>query len=137
MKKYILLITSALVLMNCQNAKPLIDAQAQISRLERQLATERQDGIELNGIKNGIQSQYNKRSDDYVKCNENNTMTMETLTKNYDALLADFTKLQIAYKTLSEAHEVQQQNASLAIQSLEERIRTYKIPTRGRVRRAN
>jgi hypothetical protein len=137
MKKYILLIISALALTNCQNTKPLIDAQAQISRLERQLATERQDGIELNGIKNGIQNQYNKRSDDYVKCNENNTMTMETLTKNYDALLADFTKLQIAYKTLSEAHEVQQQNASLAIQSLEERIRTYKIPTRGRVRRAN
>lgn len=137
MKKSILLIISALVLINCQNAKPIIDVQAQINRLERQLATERQDGIELNGIKNGIQRQYNKRSDDYVKCNENNTMTMETLTKNYDALLADFTKLQIAYKTLSEAHEVQQQNASLAIQSLEERIRTYKIPTRGRIRRAN
>ena len=125
MKKSLLIIASAasMILLGCKDTKKVIEIQDQIRRLESQVLKERQENAELSSFRFSLESQFKKKSDDYVKCQEDSKETFESLSIKYNRLLDDYNKLQAFYKSLNETYEVNKENSTRVIAELEERMK--------------
>ena len=125
MKKSLLIIASAasMILLGCKDTKKVIEIQDQIRRLESQVLKERQENAELSSFRFSLESQFKKKSDDYVKCQEDSKETFESLSIKYNRLLDDYNKLQASYKSLNETYEVNKENSTRVIAELEERMK--------------
>ena len=132
MKKSLLIIASvvSIALSGCTDAKKVTEIQDQVRRLESQVLRERQENAELSSFRFSLESQFKRKSEDYVKCQEDSKETFESLSIKYNLLLDDYNKLQLSYKSLNETYEVSKENSTRVISELEERmrqIRTSKV----------
>jgi len=125
MKKSLLIIVSvvSITLSSCTDTKKVTEIQDQIRRLESQVLKERQENAELSSFRFSLESQFKKKSEDYVKCQEDSKETFESLSIKYNQLLDDYNKLQSSYKLLNETYEVSKENSTRVIAELEERMR--------------
>lgn len=125
MKKPFTIIVVALVvsMSSCTDTKKISELQDQVRRLESQVLKERQENAELSSFRFSLESQFKKRSDDYVKCQEDSKETFESLSIKYNHLLDDYNKLQASYKSLNETYETSKENSARVIAELEERMR--------------
>jgi len=125
MKKSLLIIVSvvSMTLSSCTDTKKVTEIQDQIRRLESQVLKERQENAELSSFRFSLESQFKKKSEDYVKCQEDSKETFESLSIKYNQLLDDYNKLQSSYKLLNETYEVSKENSTRVIAELEERMR--------------
>ncbi len=128
MKKNILLAALAVAaLTSCTDTKKVAEYQEQVRRLESQILKERQENAELSSFRFSLESQFKKKSEDYMKCQEDSKETFETLTIKYNRLLDDYNKVQASYRTLNETYESNKENSAKVIADLEERVRTTKV----------
>jgi chromosome segregation ATPase len=125
MKKSLLIIASAvsITLSGCTDTKKVTEIQDQVRRLESQVLKERQENAELSSFRFSLESQFKKKSEDYVKCQEDSKETFESLSIKYNRLLDDYNKLQASYKSLNETYEASKENSTRVIAELEERMR--------------
>jgi outer membrane murein-binding lipoprotein Lpp len=125
MKKEITIIIAALAisLTSCTDTKKITELQDQVRRLESQVLKERQENAELSSFRFSLESQFKKKSEDYVKCQEDSKETFESLSIKYNRLLDDYNKLQASYKSLNETYEASKENSARVIAELEERMR--------------
>ena len=128
MKKnlYIILATIAISTSACTETKKIAELQDQIRRQESQILKERQENAESSSLRFSLESQYKKKNEDYIKCQQDSKETFEAISNKYNRLLDDYTKLQTSYKSLNEAYETSKENASSVIMELEERTRQGK-----------
>lgn len=128
MKKISTLLTLALVafLTSCQDTKQITDLQDQARRLEAQVQKERQENSELSSYRFSMESQFKRKNEDYVKCQEDGKDNFESLSKKYGELGSDYEKLQAAYKSLNEANDASREMSAKVIVDLEERIKQIK-----------
>lgn len=136
MKKSVLIIAAAIsiTMSGCTDTKKITELQDQIRRLESQVLKERQENAELSSFRFSLESQFKKKSEDYVRCQEDSKDTFESLSQKYNRLLDDYNKLQASYKSLNETYEGSKENSARVITELEERMRQIRT-TRGRRRR--
>jgi chromosome segregation ATPase len=136
MKKSVLIIAAAIsiTMSGCTDTKKITELQDQIRRLESQVLKERQENAELSSFRFSLESQFKKKSEDYVRCQEDSKDTFESLSQKYNRLLDDYNKLQASYKSLNETYEGSKENSARVIAELEERMRQIRT-TRGRRRR--
>lgn len=125
MKKQITIIIAALAvsMSSCTDTKKITELQDQVRRLESQVLKERQENAELSSFRFSLESQFKKKSEDYVKCQEDSKETFESLSIKYNRLLDDYNKLQASYKSLNETYEASKENSARVIAELEERMR--------------
>ena len=125
MKKIYTLLSVALLacLTSCQDAKQITDLQDQARRLEAQVQKERQENSELSSYRFSMESQFKRKNEDYVKCQEDGKENFESLSKKYGELGSDYEKLQAAYKSLNEANDANREMSARVIVDLEERIK--------------
>lgn len=125
MKKSLLILASAvsITLFGCIDTKKVTEVQDQVRRLESQVLRERQENAELSSFRFSLESQFKKKSEDYVRCQEDSKDTFESLSIKYNLLLDDYNKLQLSYKSLNETYEVSKENSTKVITELEERMR--------------
>jgi DNA anti-recombination protein RmuC len=125
MKKQFTIIVAALAvsMSSCTDTKKITELQDQVRRLESQVLKERQENAELSSFRFSLESQFKKKSEDYVKCQEDSKETFETLSIKYNRLLDDYNKLQASYKSLNETYEASKENSARVIAELEERMR--------------
>ncbi|MEY4540423.1 MAG: hypothetical protein RLZZ306_2180 [Bacteroidota bacterium] len=125
MKKISILLSVALLvfLTSCQDAKQITDLQDQARRLEAQVQKERQENAELSSYRFSMESQFKRKNEDYVKCQEDGKENFESLSKKYGELGSDYEKLQAAYKSLNEANDASREMSARVIVDLEERIK--------------
>jgi outer membrane murein-binding lipoprotein Lpp len=125
MKKslFIFASTVSLILSGCTDTKKVTEIQDQVRRLESQVLKERQENAELSSFRFSLESQFKKKSEDYVKCQEDSKETFESLSIKYNRLLDDYNKLQSSYKSLNESYEASKENSTRVIAELEERMR--------------
>jgi chromosome segregation ATPase len=125
MKKSLLIVASAvsITMLGCTDTKKVTEVQDQVRRLETQVLKERQENADLSSFRFSLESQFKKKSDDYVKCQEDNKETFESLSVKYNRLLDDYNKLQSSYKSLNETYEASRENSTRVIAELEERMR--------------
>ena len=123
-KQFTIIITALAVSMSsCTDTKKITELQDQVRRLETQVLKERQENAELSSFRFSLESQFKKKSDDYVKCQEDSKETFESLSIKYNRLLDDYNKLQASYKSLNETYEASKENSARVIAELEERMR--------------
>lgn len=122
----------AFLLSSCTDSKKIAEYQDQVRRLESQILKERQENAELSSFRFSLESQFKKKNEDYMKCQEDSKDTFETLTIKYNRLLDDYNKIQASYKSLNETYELNKENSSKVIAELEERVRNNKT---GKVKR--
>ncbi len=123
-KQFTIIITALAVSMSsCTDTKKITELQDQVRRLESQVLKERQENAELSSFRFSLESQFKKKSEDYVKCQEDSKETFETLSIKYNRLLDDYNKLQASYKSLNETYEASKENSARVIAELEERMR--------------
>jgi len=129
MKKKLLIIASAIsiILSGCTDIKKVSEIQDQVRRLDSQVLKERQENAELSSFRFSLESQFKKKSEDYVKCQEDSKETFESLSIKYNRLLDDYNKLQASYKSLNETYESSKENSTRVIAELEERMRQVRI----------
>ena len=113
----------AVIMSSCTDTKKITELQDQVRRLESQVLKERQENAELSSFRFSLESQFKKKSDDYVKCQEDSKETFESLSIKYNRLLDDYNKLQASYKSLNETYEASKENSARVIAELEERMR--------------
>ena len=125
MKKQFTIIVAALAvsMSSCTDTKKIAEVQDQVRRLESQVLKERQENAELSSFRFSLESQFKKKSEDYVKCQEDSKETFESLSIKYNRLLDDYNKLQASYKSLNETYEASKENSARVIAELEERMR--------------
>ncbi len=125
MKKISILLSITLLacLSSCQDAKQITDLQDQARRLEAQVQKERQENSELSSYRFSMESQFKRKNEDYVKCQEDGKENFESLSKKYGELGSDYEKLQAAYKSLNEANDASREMSARVIVDLEERIK--------------
>lgn len=125
MKKQFIIIIAALgvSMSSCTDTKKITEIQDQVRRLESQVLKERQENAELSSFRFSLESQFKKKSEDYVKCQEDSKETFESLSIKYNRLLDDYNKLQASYKSLNETYEASKENSARVIAELEERMR--------------
>ena len=116
----------AFLLSSCTDSKKVAEYQDQVRRLESQILKERQENAELSSFRFSLESQFKKKNEDYMKCQEDSKDTFETLTIKYNRLLDDYNKIQASYKSLNETYESNKENSSKVIAELEERVRNSK-----------
>ena len=128
MKKIYLLLFVSLIagLTSCKDTKQITDLQDQARRLESQVQKERQENAELSSYRFSMESQFKRKNEDYVKCQEDGKDNFESLSKKYGELGSDYDKLQAAYKSLNEANAASTQMSARVIVDLEERIKQIK-----------
>ncbi len=107
----------------CTETKKIAELQDQIRRQESQITKERQENSELSSFRFSLESQFKKKNEEYLKCQEDSKETFEALSLKYNRLLDDYTKLQTSYKSLNEAYETSKENAASVIMELEEKTR--------------
>ena len=129
MKKQITVIITSLVvfLSSCTDTKKITELQDQVRRLESQVLKERQENAELSSFRFSLESQFKKKSEDYVKCQEESKETFESLSSKYNRLLDDYNKLQASYKSLNETYEASKENSTRVIAELEERMKQIRL----------
>jgi|GEM_PF-6594679 len=113
-------------LTGCQDTKQIIDLQEQARRLEAQVQKEREENAELSSYRFSMESQFKRKNEDYVKCQEDGKDNFESLSKKYGELGSDYNKLQSAYKSLNEANDASREMSARVIVDLEERIKQIK-----------
>lgn len=113
-------------LTSCQDSKQITDLQDQARRLESQVQKERQENSELSSYRFSMESQFKRKNEDYVKCQEDGKDNFESLSKKYGELGSDYDKLQVAYKSLNEANDASREMSARVIVDLEERIKQIK-----------
>jgi chromosome segregation ATPase len=125
MRKISTLLSVALLacLTSCQDTKQITDLQDQARRLEAQVQKERQENAELSSYRFSMESQFKRKNEDYVKCQEDGKDNFESLSKKYGELGSDYDKLQAAYKSLNEANDASREMSARVIVDLEERIK--------------
>ena len=125
MKKQFTIIVAVLAvsMSSCTDTKKITEIQDQVRRLESQVLKERQENAELSSFRFSLESQFKKKSEDYVKCQEDSKETFESLSIKYNRLLDDYNKLQASYKSLNETYEASKENSARVIAELEERMR--------------
>jgi chromosome segregation ATPase len=125
MKKISLLLSVAMLafLSSCTDTKQITDLQDQARRLEAQVQKERQENAELSSYRFSMESQFKRKNEDYVKCQEEGKDNFESLSKKYGELNSDYDKLQAAYKSLNEANDASREMSARVIVDLEERIK--------------
>lgn len=125
MRKISTLLSVALVvfLTSCTDTKQITDLQDQARRLEAQVQKERQENAELSSYRFSMESQFKRKNEDYVKCQEDGKENFESLSKKYGELGSDYEKLQAAYKSLNEANDASREMSARVIVDLEERIK--------------
>jgi chromosome segregation ATPase len=125
MKKISLLLSIATLafLSSCTDTKQITDLQDQARRLEAQVQKERQENAELSSYRFSMESQFKRKNEDYVKCQEEGKDNFESLSKKYGELNSDYDKLGAAYKSLNEANDASREASTRVIVDLEERIR--------------
>ncbi len=111
----------------CVDTKRVTELSDQIKRLESQVLKERQDNAELSTFRFSLESQFKQKSDQYVKCSEDNKETIETLGEKYNNLVQDFNKIQSSYKQLNSTFESSKENSTRQINELEEKLRLIKL----------
>lgn len=133
MKKISTLLSVALLtslsMSSCTDTKQITDLQDQARRLEAQIQKERQENAELSSYRFSMESQFKRKNEDYVKCQEEGKDNFESLSKKYGELGADYEKLQAAYKSLNETNDASREMSARVIVDLEERIKQIKIAT--------
>jgi septation ring formation regulator EzrA len=125
MKKISLLLSVAMLtfLSSCTDTKQITDLQDQARRLEAQVQKERQENAELSSYRFSMESQFKRKNEDYVKCQEDGKDNYESLSKKYGELNSDYDKLGAAYKSLNEANDASREMSARVIVDLEERIK--------------
>ena len=125
MRKISTLLSVALIacLTSCSDTKQITDLQDQARRLEAQVQKERQENAELSSYRFSMESQFKRKNEDYVKCQEDGKDNFESLSKKYGELGSDYDKLQAAYKSLNEANDASREMSARVIVDLEERIK--------------
>ena len=113
-------------LTSCQDTKQIADLQDQARRLEAQVQKERQENAELSSYRFSMESQFKRKNEDYVKCQEDGKDNFESLSKKYGELGSDYEKLQAAYKSLNDANDASREASARVIVDLEERIKQIK-----------
>ena len=113
-------------LTSCQDSKQITDLQDQARRLESQVQKERQENSDLSSYRFSMESQFKRKNEDYVKCQEDGKDNFESLSKKYGELGSDYDKLQAAYKSLNEANDASREMSARVIVDLEERIKQIK-----------
>lgn len=131
MKKtlYFIIVTLTLTTSACTETKKIAELQDQLRRQESQILKERQENAESSSLRFSLESQYKKKNEDYIKCQQDSKETFEAISNKYNRLLDDYTKLQTAYKSLNDAYETSKENAASVIMELEERTRQGKAET--------
>ena len=119
---------------SCTDTKKITELQDQTRRLESQVLKERQENAELSSFRFSLESQFKKKSEDYVKCQEDSKETFESLSIKYNRLLDDYNKLQASYKSLNETYEASKENSARVIAELEERMRQIRASKSRRYR---
>lgn len=119
-------VTLFVFLTSCQDTKQITDLQDQARRLEAQVQKERQENSELSSYRFSMESQFKRKNEDYVKCQEDGKDNFESLSKKYGELGSDYDKLQAAYKSLNEANDASREMSARVIVDLEERIKQIK-----------
>jgi DNA anti-recombination protein RmuC len=119
----IIIVALAVSMSSCTDTKKITELQDQVRRLESQVLKERQENAELSSFRFSLESQFKKKSEDYVKCQEDSKETFESLSIKYNRLLDDYNKLQASYKSLNETYEASKENSARVIAELEERMR--------------
>ena len=119
----ILFVTLMVFLSSCTDTKQITDLQDQARRLEAQITKERQENAELSSYRFSMESQFKRKNEDYVKCQEEGKDNFESLSKRYGELNSDYDKLGSAYKSLNEANSASREMSSRVIVDLEERIK--------------
>ncbi|WP_144080134.1 hypothetical protein [Flectobacillus major] len=129
MKKNLTLLVALVtaLLSSCTDNKKVAEYQDQIRRLESQVLKERQENAELSSFRFSLESQFKKKNEDYMKCQEDSKDTFETLTIKYNRLLDDYNKIQASYRSLNETYESNKVNSAKVIAELEERVRNIKV----------
>jgi chromosome segregation ATPase len=129
MKKISLLLSVATLafLSACTDTKQVTDLQDQARRLEAQVQKERQENAELSSYRFSMESQFKRKNEDYVKCQEDGKENFESLSKKYSELGSDYEKLQAAYKSLNEANDASREASTRVIVDLEERIKQMRV----------
>lgn len=131
MKKISTLLSVALLtslsMSSCTDTKQITDLQDQARRLEAQVQKERQENAELSSYRFSMESQFKRKNEDYVKCQEEGKDNFESLSKKYGELGSDYEKLQAAYKSLNEANDANREMSARVIVDLEERIKQIRI----------
>jgi len=122
----LLLITIVAGITSCKDTKQITELQEQARRLESQVQKERQENAELSSYRFSMESQFKRKNEDYVKCQEDGKDNFESLSKKYGELGADYEKLQSAYKSLNEANDASYQMSARVIVDLEEKIKQIK-----------
>lgn len=128
MKKSLLIIISiiSITLFGCTDTKKVTEVQNQVHRLESQVLKERQENAELSSFRFSLESQFKKKSEDYVKCQEDSKETFESLSIKYNRLLDDYNKLQSTYKSLNETYEISKESSTRLVAELEEKMRNVR-----------
>ncbi len=119
----LLSVTLFVCLTSCQDTKQITDLQDQARRLENQVQKERQENSELSSYRFSMESQFKRKNEDYVKCQEDSKENFESLSEKYGELGSDYDKLQVAYKSLNEANDASREMSARVIVDLEERIK--------------
>jgi chromosome segregation ATPase len=121
MKKISLLLSVATLafLSSCTDTKQITDLQDQARRLEAQVQKERQENAELSSYRFSMESQFKRKNEDYVKCQEDGKDNFELNT--------DYDKLQAAYKSLNDANDASREASTRVIVDLEERIKQMRV----------
>jgi predicted RNase H-like nuclease (RuvC/YqgF family) len=129
MKKISLLLSVATLafLSSCTDTKQITDLQDQARRLEAQVQKERQENAELSSYRFSMESQFKRKNEDYVKCQEDGKDNFESLSKRYGELNTDYDKLQAAYKSLNDANDASREASTRVIVDLEERIKQMRV----------
>lgn len=112
---------------SCTDTKQITDLQDQARRLEAQVTKERQENAELSSYRFSMESQFKRKNEDYVKCQEEGKDNFESLSKRYGELNSDYDKLQAAYKSLNDANDASREASARVIVDLEERIKQMRI----------
>ncbi|MES2518644.1 MAG: hypothetical protein V4585_11090 [Bacteroidota bacterium] len=131
MNKISTLFSVALIafLSSCTDTKQITDLQDQARRLENQVQKERQENAELSSYRFSMESQFKRKNEDYVKCQEEGKESFESLSQKYGELGSDYEKLQAAYKSLNEANDANREMSARVIVDLEERIKQMRVAT--------
>jgi hypothetical protein len=132
MKKSLFIITSvfSVFITGCTDIKKVTEVQDQIFRLESQVLKERRENSELSSFRFSLESQYKKKSEDYLRCQEDSKESFVSLSTKYNQLLADYNKLQSAYKTVNDTFEASKENTSKVVSRLEDRMRQIRTAKR-------
>jgi chromosome segregation ATPase len=122
--KYLSIGAIALALTSCTESKQLVALQQQAAQLENTLKKEREENVELSSFRFSLESQFKKKTEDYVKCQEDGKETMESLSERYNRLLTDYNQLSASYEVLDKSNREQVEATKARISELESQYKS-------------